>query len=260
MHLASTLRDDPPDPQWRTDIRRRVIEAAPALWLVQPEAVAPLLRWREGDEVYAALATLEVLADIGDQALTDEVRADVLPHVAEEHQRAVTLYARLLDDSASDPDAALRAIEGHRADEERLVRICLARSLGRLLPSRPAETLGWMRVFTRREEAEPAEHQNVRRAVTRALPGLIALLGGPYDEPALRLLRAMAADEDVHIRRALCDVLPQVADRSRETALDLIEEYLLQDRDQYVRERTWNALRRLMGQGVERAAGACARG
>ena len=64
--LMSTLRDDPPDPQWRTDIRRRVIEAAPALWAVQPEAVAPLLRWREGDEVYAALATLDVLADIGD--------------------------------------------------------------------------------------------------------------------------------------------------------------------------------------------------
>ena len=257
--LMSTLRDDPPDLEWRADIRRRVIEAAPALWAARPEAALPLLRWREGDEVYAALATLDVLADIGDESLTGAVRADVLPHVEEERQQTVTLYARLLDDSAADPDAALRAIEQHQGDEERLARICLARSLQGLLPSRPAETLQWMRFFVRQEDGRPVEHQNVRRAVTRALPGLIALLGGPYDEAALRLLRAMAADEDVHIRRALCDVLPGLADRSRERALDLIEEYLLQDRDQYVRERTWNALRRLMGQGVERAEDLCAR-
>jgi transcriptional regulator with XRE-family HTH domain len=257
--LMSILRDDPPDPEWRTDIRRRAIEAAPALWGVRPEAVAPLLRWREGDEVYAALATLDVLADIGDEDTTGEVRADALPHVEGGQQEAVTLYARLLDESASDPDAALRSIEGHRADEERLVRICLARALGRLLPARPAETLHWMRHFLRQAEGKPVEHQNVRRAITHALPGLIALLGGPYDEAALRLLRAMAADEDVHIRRVLCDVLPQISDRSREVALDLIEAYLLQDRDQYVRERTWNALRRLMGQGVERAEDLCAR-
>ena len=257
--LMSILRDDPPDPDWRTDIRRRAIEAAPALWAVQPEAAPPLLHWREGDEVYAALATLDVLAAIGDEPLTNEVRADVLPHIDSKHQRAVGLYARLLDNSAADAGAALQEIEQHQGDEERLVRICLARSLGRLLPSRPAETLQWMRTFMGQEEAKPVEHQNVRRAVTRALPGLIALLGGPYDEPALRLLRAMAADEDVHVRRALCDALPGMADRSCETALDLIEDHLLQDRDQFVRERTWNTLRRLMGQGVERAEDLCAR-
>ena len=51
----------------------------------------------------------------------------------------------------------------------------------------------------------------------------------------------------------------EVARQARERALDLIEEHLLQDRDQFVRERTWNALRRLMGQGVERAEDLCAR-
>ena len=152
-----------------------------------------------------------------------------------------------------------KMIERHRADEERLVRICLARSLEHLLSMRPAETLQWMRFFYRATAGKPAEHQNVRRAVTRALPGLVALLGGPYDEPALHLLRAMAADADVHIRRALCDTQPRIAERSRETALNLIEDHLLQDRDQFVSERTWSTLRRLMGQGVERAEDLCAR-
>jgi hypothetical protein len=226
---------------------------------VQPEAVPTLLRWREGDEVYAALATLEVLADIGDEELSGEVRADVLPHIEAKSQRAVNLYARLLDDSAADPDAALHALEEHKEDEERLVRICLARSLQRLLSDRTAETLQWMRHFVRaQEDGRPAEHQNVRRAVTRALSGLIGLLGGPYDESALHLLHALAGDEDVHTRRALCDHLPEMARQSDVVTLDLIEEYWLRDRDPYVRERTWNALRGLMSEGSERAEDMCA--
>jgi transcriptional regulator with XRE-family HTH domain len=258
VSLMRTLRDDPPDPEWRTDIRRRIIEGAPALWAIRPQAVTPLLRWREGDEVYAALATLDVLADIGDEGLTNEVRADVLPHVEAKSQRAVTLYAGLLDDSTADPDAALCSIEKHKEDEERLVRICLARSLQRLLAVRQAETLQWMRHFTRQEDGQPAEHQNVRRAVTRALSGLIDLLGGPYDESVLHLLHTLAGDRDVHTRRALCDHLPEMAKQSDVVTLDLIEEYWLRDRDPYVRERTWNALRGLMSEGSERAEDMCA--
>jgi 3-methyladenine DNA glycosylase AlkC len=84
------------------------------------------------------------------------------------------------------------------------------------------------------------------------------LLDGPYDEQALSLLRALAADEDIHVRRALCDVLPDVVARSSEVALDLIEDHLLQDRDRFVHERTWMALRNLMGAGSERAEELCA--
>ena len=40
--------------------------------------------------------------------------------VDEERRPTVALYAQLLDDSAADPDAALRAIEGHREDEDLL--------------------------------------------------------------------------------------------------------------------------------------------
>jgi len=166
--LMETLRDDPPDPQWRTDIRRRAIEAAPTLWRVRPEAVSPLLRWREGDEVYAVLGSLDALASIGDEELTNEIRADLLAHTEVGHRRAVALYAELLDRSVLDPDAALRTIDEHREDPERLVRVCLARSLRHLLSARPAETLKEMRYFLRRgrgapASAPPVEHQNVRR-------------------------------------------------------------------------------------------------
>jgi len=261
IQLMTTLRADPPDPEWRTDIRRRTIEAIPTLWRARPETdiVAPLLIWREGDEVYAALATLDALEEIGNASLAAEIRENVLAHVPQGDCPAVMMYGDILDKYASDPDRALAIIDAHRKDEKRLTRICIARALHRLLPARPAETLKWMRSLLQREKDRPVESQNVRRALARQTKGLIALLNGPYDQTALTLLRTMAADEDLHIRRAICDVLPDIAVQSPQIALDLIQEYLLQDRDRFVHERTWATLRSLMSAGLERAEDLCMR-
>jgi hypothetical protein len=169
------------------------------------------------------------------------------------------LYARLLDDCSADPDAAIRTIDAHQDEGDRLVRICMARVLPRLLATRPADALKRMRFFTRQEGGLSAEHQNVRRALVREPGELIALLDSAYDNAAESLLRVLVGDRDVHIRRALCDTLPALAAQSPEIALDLIEEYLLQDRDHFIQERTWNALRQLMAAGHERAEELCAR-
>jgi hypothetical protein len=257
--LMETLRIDPPDPEWRTDIRRRVIEALPALWQLHPKAVAPLLGWQEGDEIYAGLAMLDALFEIGDPVLAAEIRAGLFAHARSRDGRALHIYAETLDRCTVDPDGALAIVEAHREDEARLIRVCIARALHRLLPARPAETLKLMRSFLRREEGQPVEHQNVRRALARHPTGLIALLDSPYDEAALALLEVLTADQDVHIRRAVCDALPDVVDQSPEVALDLIEQYLLQDRDHFIHERTWAMLRCLMNARSERAEELCAR-
>lgn len=259
VSLMHMLRADPSDAEWRTDIRRRVIEALPSLWRVRPEAAADLLRWQEGDEVYAALAALDALAEIDDPVLSSSVQHEILSHVQEQDRTAVEIYIAILARRTDDPDGALAIAAEYQQNEERLVRICVARSLGHLLPARPAETLKRMRGLLRREGGRPVEHQNVRRALARHPTRLIALLDGPYDEMAMALLERLAADEDIHIRRAVCDALPDMMTRSPEFALHLIEEYLLQDRDQFIHERTWSALRCLMNAGSERAEELCAR-
>ena len=258
LTLAKTLRDDPPDPEWRTDVRRRVIEAMPVLWRQIPQAVAPLLHWREGDEVYAVMATLDVLANINDAALADAVKADVLDHVTESDCHAVTLYSEVLEHCVLDPDAALELIEQHRDDEERLVRICMARPLYRLLPHKTAAALKMMRYVLRQEKGKAVEHQNVRRAVSSHAGKLVGLLDSAYDDSALALIRMLIADRDVHIRRRVCDTLSTLVEGHPDIALDLIQTFLLQDRDRFVHERTWNALRALMNQGSERAEELCA--
>lgn len=258
LTLARTLRDDPPDPEWRTDVRRRVIEAMPAVWQQLPLEVAPLLRWREGDEVYAALATLDVLANIDNPALAAIVKTDVLDHVPESNSHAVSLYAELLEHCERDPDAAIKLIQEYHDDDKRFVRICMARPLHRLLPRRTAEALKLMRYVLRQEKGKAVEHQNVRRAVSSHAQELVDLLDSAYDEPAVALLRTLIADQDVHIRRRACDTLSTLVECYPNTALDLIQTFLLQDRDRFVHDRTWNALRALMNQGSERAEELCA--
>ncbi len=259
LSLIKTLRDDPPDPEWRTDIRRRVIEAIPALWQKRPQETAPLLRWRAGDEVYAALATLDALTEIDDAALSDAIQADLLAQVKDNRRSTVTLYAEVLAQCRVDPETAIRTIEQHRDDDDRLVRICMARPLYRLLPSKPAETLKMMRYTLRTSKSgRPVEHQNVRRAVSRHARQLVALMAGAYDESVLNLLHTLLADRDIHIRRAVCDALSALAEQFPPVALDLIETFLLQDKDRFVHERTWNALRYLVNRGSERAEALCA--
>ncbi len=244
LSLMRILRTDPPHPEWRTDIRRRVIEATPVLYKLNPEAAPPLLHWHEGDEIYAILASLEALDIIGDERLQAELEPELLNHVVADQRDTVEFYVKLLRATRARPDEALMMIENTK-DGDRLTRICITRCLARLLLSRPAEALEYMRYFLRRVGGVPAEHQNVRRPLSRDLPQIIAILDGPCRAQAEEVIRELAQDEDVHIRRALSDVLPSLSQSHPKLVLDLIQSYLIRDPDRYVRERTWKTLPRL---------------
>jgi hypothetical protein len=256
LSLMSILRADPPHPEWRTDIRRRVIEAAPALHRLDPGAVPPLLRWHEGDEVYAALATLEALDTIGDNRLQAELGSELLAHAPSEQRTTVEFYVKLLEATRDEPDVALAMI-GSAKEGDRLTKMCVTRCLAHLLTTRPTEALSYMRHFLRRVGGNPAEHQNVRRPLSRDLPQIIAALDGPQHNQAEAVIRELAQDEDVHIRRALSDVLPSLAQSHPTLALDLIQSYLIQDLDRYVRERTWKTLPRLAASYPDKVRQSC---
>lgn len=244
LSLMHILRTDPPHPEWRTDIRRRVIEATPVLYELNPEVVPSLLHWHEGDEVYAILASLEALDIIGDERLQADLEPELLSHVLTDQRDIVEFYVKLLKATRAQPDEALIMIENAK-DGDRLTRMCITRCLARLLPNRPAEALKYMRYFLRRVGGMPAEHQNVRRPLSRDLSQIIAILDGPCHAQAEEVIRELAQDEDVHIRRALSDVLPSLIQSHPRLTLDLIQSYLIHDPDRYVRERTRKALPRL---------------
>ncbi|MBU0491031.1 MAG: helix-turn-helix domain-containing protein, partial [Chloroflexi bacterium] len=236
--LLEVLREDPPHPFWRTDIRRRAVEALPALYPHDPAAALALLRPQPDDEVYTAIAALEALAGLpavddraadGRAADSDAVRAQILAAwPADGDGAALHYHAALLDQCRADPAAALETMRQH-CDGYRLERICTARALALTLPAGPAESLALLRHFLRRgERRRPVEHQNVRRAVVRTVARTLAAGTLPL-EPAADVLELLASDEDVHTRRGLVDALPHLLRQDPAAAMHLVNRIIIHD-------------------------------
>jgi hypothetical protein len=105
-----------------------------------------------------------------------------------------------------------------------------------------------MLYFMRLNEAgQPAEHQNLRRPVSKAAPDILGLLaeGEPdHYRQIEQLLLALAADPDIHVRRALGDGLDLLVEVDGELGVAVLDR-LIQDEDPYVRQRAWRAMLRL---------------
>jgi hypothetical protein len=259
LELAALLRQDY-HLDYRADIRRRVVEAAPALYRHRPEAALALLASREQDEVYVAMATVEALHDLErDGLISARVAAQYVQalRLAEPvHREAIDFLHRLLQESSAVPDAALARMEENKAHPERIFRICIQRTAPRLLPQRPDAALAVLAYFLRRDKAgQPAEHQNLRRPVSRALPDILALLSQATPERTEKindLLAALARDPDIHVRRALGDALDRLAAINAELGVMVLDS-LIEDDDPYVRQRAWRTLLQLTELQPERA-------
>ncbi len=245
LNLARILRDDY-HPDYRADIRRRVVEAIPGLLHHYPKDALDLLQPRPGDEIYIFLAGVEILYTLQEEGhITAEMRQEYLTPLLQASQKpedreALAYLSRLLDAAATDPDAALTALESVRHSDSRLLKICALRVAPRLLSSHPQQILGLMQHFLRTEGGRPVEHQNIRRPISKAAADIIRILPR-HRRAAVRILNALAADPDVHVRRALSDVLEQLAQTDTETAMPILNTFM-QDEDEYVRQRAWRTL------------------
>lgn len=265
LQLADLLRGDY-HPDYRADIRRRVVEAVPVLYRYRPEAALQLLAYRRQDEIYTAMATVEVLHDLERSGQVSQ--AGATPYLAAlrledpVHQEAIAFLRQLLVEVEQDPAAALSSLQANRAHPERVFRICILRVIPRLLPARPDQALDLLAYFLRQNpDGQPAEHQNLRRPVSRALPEVLDLLVAADEarrEKIGHLLRALAGDPDIHVRRALGDALERLAVLSDEMIVPVLDG-LIQDQDPYVRQRAWRVLLQLADLYPEQANGFYAR-
>ncbi len=205
------------------------------------------------------MATVEMLHDL---RWVDKIDVVVENRVVSQLQYSNSLHEELVADlrkwltlADSDPDAALASLNARRSDPERLVKITIQRLPPRLLQTRPKETLELLFYFLRKnEDGSPAEHQNLRRPVSRALPQIFdALAAQPDLEPDVeRLLGLLAVDPDIHVRRALADALDRLAVQSDRLTVAVLEP-LLRDGDAHIRQRAWRTLLRLADLYPDRA-------
>jgi HEAT repeat protein len=265
LQLASILRLDY-HPDYRADIRRRVIEAVPALYAHRPQDTLALLPPRAQDEVYTAMAAVEALFDMQQNGLITSETAQQYTGVMQLddplHQEVVNYLHQMLEQIPGAPEKVLASLGVHRSHPERIFRICVQRITPRLLPILPDPVLELMLYFLRRDESDqPAEHQNLRRPVSRALPEILRLFDkapSSRREQIERILQALAQDPDIHVRRALGDALDILAMVSSEVLVNTLDK-LIMDQDPYVRQRAWRALVQLADLYPEQAAGYYAR-
>jgi transcriptional regulator with XRE-family HTH domain len=262
LRLATILRQDY-HPDYRADIRRRVVEAVPVLYKHQPAEALELLIYYDRDEVYMAMAAVEVLHDLENAGLiTTEVvdryykalRLEEQPAI---DQEVIAFLRRLLHEANSAPDIALTSLNADRAHPERIYRIAIQRVTPRLLQARPDQALDLMLYYLRRaDDGRPVEHQNLRRPVSKALPDILELLveaKAKHQEKIGELLQALADDPDIHVRRALGDTLDRLVEVNVELGVTVLDS-LIQDQDPYVRQRAWRVLLRLTDLYPEQAA------
>lgn len=265
-HLMDALRLDRDDVRG-VDIRRRVIEALPALFEISPTSlsvVINLLHSKSEDDIYVALATIEACGDIQiaikqmlekrpnfpvqSEAIQLEALEVLLKqsHLEisklqrqllvqwEETEREALQFSLALHNLLCAPDTLLLSLREGLQSSDKLVQWVATRYLERLLPTRTLETLELytmlLQITTRR---------NVRRTVAKALPGLLQCL----KESSLSIraqtrtvIRELASDPDIHVRRAVADHAMQIFHIDREFLLILLRQ-MHKDTDQAIRQR-----------------------
>jgi len=261
-HLMEALRLDVDDVRG-VDIRRRVIEALPALFEASPQSlptIIRLLRPRAGDDIYVALATVEVCGDIQVEAkqLLEKCSSTVFAgELSEEDivqqgivevskvqrellisregiERECLQFSLALHNLLCAPDTLILSLREGLDSTEQKMQLVAARYLERILPSRSVEALEMYKTLL-----HGTAQRNVRRTVAKALPVLLHCLKEsslPIRARARSVIGDLAIDPDIYIRRAVADHAMQIFHIDREFLLVLLRQ-MHKDTDQAIRHR-----------------------
>ncbi len=178
VKIAALLRDDWESQRWKSDIRRRVVESlvmpalpgrASLLNRARLDKVKPLLKLREGDEVYTGMAVAEVLEkwELDDPAVIRSLLEDMKEfskwYYSPEQNQAIDETTDLLKMSKYIADfELLEKIKTMSQSPNVLVRLAAVRNVFLLSNRFPAEVVNLLVYF-----AEPNQYKNVRRAVAK---------------------------------------------------------------------------------------------
>lgn len=214
LEVARILRDDWEPTRWRSDLRRRAVEALvipatksrlPLLHRVNPNDIAPLLQLREKDEVYTAMAVVEALHEWDDvhRERAATLFMDLLEFSRREYtvdqSEAIARLVDLLQVSKNHNPLRLAEMMGKASKSPNVyVRLAVARNILLLSERLPDRTLDLMLSF-----ADPSQEHNVRRAMARerSVDFLINMLARPNEKAkAEEVFLALISDPDEIIR------------------------------------------------------------
>lgn len=248
-NLVEILRRDW-DEEWKSDNRRRTIEALPYIISKEKKFVRDNLHIIDGDEIFAIIAMEEVL-DVWREKINKKEAEKLFTELKNEMEEckygkdeinAISELWDLLYLIQSDINRAITKFEELKDSPNILIQICVARNLKHLYKRFPERTVNLMAYFI-----EEDRHKNVRRPIAKedSVECLITLLRDRrHSEKAKEIIWKLSNDEDDIIRLATFDKIEKILEIDNEFGKKILQHIIKNNRHPKLVERAKTLLRR----------------
>ncbi len=241
--IARELRRDFDDDEWKSDIRRRVIEALDVILDKEPAFIKEQIQIIEGDEIFTLIAIVELLNSwrnrinkIEAEKLFKKFVADMKKYkYYNEDISTLKDFWKLLDTINSDIEKGLKKVELVCNSDKINMRICLSRNLHFFYDAYPDKTLELMRYFL-----EDDQDKNVRRpiAIEKSFKFLLSILPlEKYRDIVIELIWDLIKDNDSIIRITSFDYIEKILQINEDLGIQIIRHIILHEKNQTLLER-----------------------
>ena len=210
ISLANVLRRDWDD-RWRSDIRRRVVEATPYLLKKNPDAAKSFLEVHEKDEIYTIIAIAEVshewlkVEKKRAEEFLKNFKVTIKKCYSLEENEAIVELLNLLDLIEKNKFEACQKMSELSENKNVFVRIAVARNLPKIFDAYPEVCLKLMEFFLRSEEIKYVRRPIAKELSTKAI--INALKETRFKDRAESILWKLIKDSDDIIRITAFDLI-----------------------------------------------------
>lgn len=253
--IVRILRMDFDELRWKTDNRRRVIEAISISQILEidKDFVRENLRILDDDEIFVIIAIVELLFEWRQKI--NEKEADLLfketvmkitnLNFEKGEIEAINKLWEILALIKSDLNMALKVVEDLKDDPNIILQICLARNVQHFCKKYPDRTLNLMHYFLNNKK-----DRNIRRPIAKedSLDCVIRfLINTRTSNKAKSIIEDLFNDENIIISSGL-DMIEKIKETDEKFALELLVKILLIKQDREILTRADSILKQIKGE------------
>jgi len=248
-NLVEILRRDW-DKEWKSDNRRRTVEALPYIISKDKEFVRDNLHIIDDDEIFAIIAMVEVL-NVWRENIKKKEAEKLFTELKNEMEEckygkdeinAISELWNILYLIHSNINRVITRFEELKDSPNVYIQICIARNLKHLCKRFPERTVNLMVYFI-----EEDRHKNVRRPIAKedSVECLITLLRDRrHSEKAKEIIWKLINDEDDIIRLATFDKIEKILEIDNEFGKKILQHIIKNNHHPKLVERAKTLIRR----------------
>jgi hypothetical protein len=239
-NLARILRHDWDD-DWKTDIRRRVVESTPFLLSKKAESATFFLDYHEKDEIFTAMAIVEVAHEWlrSDRKKMEEFfvnfKSKVQQIYSAEEIEGLAVLNDIMKTISANTFEAVKKMEDLCKSKNVYVRIAVARHIPSVFQKFPDSAFNLMECFLK-----PEEHENVRRPIAKenCTKAIINALKDPrLKNRAESILWKLFKDSDEIIRITAFDLVDELMTVDLKLCQDIVNFVADNEKNEHLQRR-----------------------